>query len=236
MVRALAIETAGRDGSVALVEGGTVVAESTFPGGFKHAAGLLPLIDQLVRERGWRPTDVEHIYVSAGPGSFTGIRIGVTVAKTLAFATGAQLVAVPSLAVVVENAPADAAHAVVLLDAKRDQVFTARFERTPSGWIEREAAHLEDLTSVLRRAPRPLCLLGEGIPYHTRFIATDDPSLTITAADLWRPRASVVARIGTALAAAGLFVQPDRLLPTYIRKAEAEEKYEAAHSSATGPR
>ena len=225
-MRALAIETAGRDGSVALVAGGTVVAEAAFPGGVRHAAGLLPLIDGLMRDRGWRPADLGHLYLSIGPGSFTGLRIGVTVAKTLALATGVRLVAVPTLAVVVENAPADAAHAVVLLDAKRGQVFAARFERTAGGWAEREPAHVDTLAAMLDRAPRPLSLLGEGLSYHPPAAAA---GVTVTPEALWRPRAATVARLGMALAAAGRFVEGDHLVPTYIRKAEAEEKWDATH-------
>jgi tRNA threonylcarbamoyladenosine biosynthesis protein TsaB len=234
MERALAIETAGRDGSVALVEDGAVVAEAVFSGGFKHASGLLPLVDRLIRERNWRPRDLDHLYVSVGPGSFTGIRIGVTVAKTLALATPVRLVAVPTLAVVVENAPTDAIHAVVLLDAKRGQVFTARFERTVEGWVEREPAHLDSLATVLARSPRTAHLLGEGIPHHVESIPTDDPGIILTAPEQWLPRASVVARIGARLAAAGRFIDPDALLPTYLRMAEAEEKYQAAQTASVG--
>jgi tRNA threonylcarbamoyladenosine biosynthesis protein TsaB len=224
-MRALAMETAGRDGSVALVDDGTVVAESGFPGGFRHAAGLLPLIDELMRAQGWSPADLDHVYVSAGPGSFTGIRIGVTAAKALAIAVGVRLVAVPSLAVIVENAPADAAHTAVVLDAKREQVFAATFERTPDGWAEREPAHLDGLTHLLARSPRPLHLMGDGIPSNRKYVPVD-AGVIVTPPELWRPRASVVARLGTALAAKGRFVEPDQLLPTYIRKTEAEEKYD----------
>lgn len=231
MERALAIETAGRDGSVALVESGEIVAEASFAGGFKHAAGLLPLIDLLMRERGWAPGDLNQLYVSAGPGSFTGIRIGVTAAKALALAVGVRLVAVPSLAVIVDNAPAEAVHAAVLLDAKRGQVFVARFERTDLGWTEREPAHLEALAEVVQRAPRPLYLLGEGLTQHRQYLLPDESGVIVTDAELWRPRATVVAGLGMRLAAAGHFAEPDELLPTYIRMAEAEEKYQAAQQT-----
>src|SRR5689334_12051893 len=103
MPRALALETSGRTGSVALVEVGNVVAEDQFPHGLRHAAGLVPMIDRLCRERGWAPGDVDEVYVSAGPGSFTGLRVGITVAKTLALATGARVVAVPTADVLARN-------------------------------------------------------------------------------------------------------------------------------------
>src|SRR5512146_512531 len=115
MPRVLAIETSGRVGSIALAQGGSILAEAEFEHGLKHAAEIIPMIDRLCRERQWTPRDIEHAYVSAGPGSFTGLRIGITLAKTLAFATGAKLVAVPTVRVLAENAPAGARNVIIVL-------------------------------------------------------------------------------------------------------------------------
>jgi tRNA threonylcarbamoyladenosine biosynthesis protein TsaB len=233
MPRALAIETSGRIGSVALAQNGTVLDAQTFEHGLQHAAGILPMIDRLCATRGWKPTDLTELYLSAGPGSFTGLRIGVTLAKTLAFATGLKLVAVPTVRVLVENAPRDARHVIIVLDAKRDQIFTARFERESPDqpWQEREPAHLDSLTAMLNRASRPVHLLGEGIPYHRKFIPADDPQIFITPEDTWRARAHAVAQIGRKMAEAGQFTDPDRLTPIYIRKPEAEEKWEQQNAT-----
>jgi tRNA threonylcarbamoyladenosine biosynthesis protein TsaB len=226
--RALAIETSARTGSIAAVAGGNVVAEEQFEHGLQHASQIVPIVDRLCRARGWTPRDLDELYVSAGPGSFTGLRIGVTLAKTLALSTGVRLVTVPTVRVLVENAPADARHVVLVLDAKRDQVFTARFERDADRtWVEREPAHLDSLTAMLGRAPRPVHLLGEGLPYHEKFIPRDDARVIVTSSESWRPRARVVAEIGFRMARAGEFVDPDRFTPIYIRKPEAEEKWEA---------
>jgi tRNA threonylcarbamoyladenosine biosynthesis protein TsaB len=225
--RALAIETSGRVGSIALVEAGKVVEEREFPHGLKHAAGILSIIDSMVRDRGWTPRDIEEIYVSAGPGSFTGLRIGITLAKTMAFTTDARIVAVPSARVLVENAPAEAHHAIIVLDAKRDQIFTARFERTPAGWDEREPAKLDSLAAMIERSPKPVHLLGEGIPYHEKFIP-QVANVIATPPETWRARAGVVAQIGIAMAQKGEFADPFKLTPIYIRKAEAEEKADLA--------
>src|SRR5437763_630298 len=127
MTRALAIETSGRVGSVALVQDGAVLAEDEFPHGLKHAAEMIPRIDRLCRAMDWRPNDLQEVYVSAGPGSFTGLRIGITLAKSLSLATGARLIAVPTVRVLVRNAPPEANNVVIVLDAKRDQIFSARF-------------------------------------------------------------------------------------------------------------
>ena len=223
MPRGLAIETSGRIGSIALVEDRRLVAEDQFPHGLRHAAEIICRIDVLCRGAGWTPRDLAELYVSVGPGSFTGLRIGVTLAKTLAFATGALLVAVPSVEVLALNAPPDCQNVVIVLDAKRDQIFTARFVNAKGRPIEAEPAHLDTLAAMLERSPRPVYLIGEGIPFHERFMSGAQ-GVTIAPPELWQARASAVAEIGARLAREGKFVSPDLLTPMYVRKPEAEEK------------
>jgi len=227
------------------VRDGVVLAEPTFEHGLKHAAGILPMIDSLCREHGVGPKDLAELYVSIGPGSFTGLRIGVTLAKTMSLTTGVKIVAVPTVAVLAANAPADAANVIIVLDAKRDQIFTAAFEKNVGSaladrdalvrqggpYIEREPAHLDSLTAMLARLPRPVHLLGEGIPYHDKFIPKDDAGVIVTSSDLWRAKAGVVANIGMVMAARGEFADADRLVPLYIRKSEAEEKWEEKNAT-----
>lgn len=224
MPRAVALETSGRTGSVALAENGSVLAEEQFSHGLKHAAGIVPIIDRLCRARAWKPGELDEVYVSVGPGSFTGLRVGVTVAKTLALATGAKVVAVPTVEVLARNAPPGWRHAVIVLDAKRDQVFTASFDNQDGTPTTREAAHLGDLRSILSRTPRPVHLIGEGIPYHQQFIPIDDPGVIVTPGGLWQARAAAVVEVGHQLARHGRFIEPDALTPLYIRRPEAEEK------------
>lgn len=225
MPRALALETSGRVGSVALAQDGVVLAEEQYPHGLKHAAGIVPIIDRLCRGRGWGPRDIEEVYVSAGPGSFTGLRVGVTVAKALALATGAKLVAVPTAEVLARNAPAGWENLVIVLDAKRDQVFTATFANLDGRPVERERARLDALAPVLARTPRPVHLIGEGILYHAKFIPLEDAGLIVTEPELWHARAAAVVEIGARMAWQGQFTDPDVLTPIYIRRPEAEEKF-----------
>src|SRR2546423_9728863 len=133
MPRAVALETSGRTGSVALAADGAILCEEQFAHGLRHAAGIVPIIDRLCRGQGWSPREVEEIYVSSGPGSFTGLRIGITVARTLAFATGARTVAVPTAEVLARNAPPGSQNVVIVLDAKREQIFTATFANDGTG-------------------------------------------------------------------------------------------------------
>jgi tRNA threonylcarbamoyladenosine biosynthesis protein TsaB len=134
-----------------------------------------------------------------------------------------KIVAVPTVRVLAENAPAEARNLVIVLDAKRDQIFTARFSRRDGAWHEEESARVESLASMLSRSPRPVHLLGEGIPYHRKFIP-DDPQIVLTPDEIWRARASVVAKLGVAMARQGAFADPLKLTPIYIRRPEAEEK------------
>jgi len=230
-MRALAIETSSRLGSVALAEDGHTLLQDSFPhglsGGFafgQHAARIIPAIDALCRQLHWAPRDIREIYVSAGPGSFTGLRIGITLAKTLAWATGVALVAVPSVRVIAENAPPDAKNVLIVLDAKRDQIFSAAFARAPAGWTPLHPAQLTSLTEILAKSPRPVHLIGEGIPYHRKFIPASDPEIHIADESLWRPQASTVATLGWRMARNGEFTDVMKLGPIYIRRPEAEEK------------
>lgn len=226
-MKAIAIETSGRRGSIASVRDGLVIAEETFDHGLKHAAGIVVIIDRLVRAAGWTPADLDEVYVSAGPGSFTGLRVGVTVAKTLALALNVKLVAVPSVEVLARNAPVGWQNLIIVLDAKREQIFTASFANQGGEVVETEPARLDALAVVVARTPRPLHLLGEGIPYHCKFIP-ESGDVIVTPEETWRARAAAVAEIGYAMARAGRFTEAERLTPIYIRKPEAEEKWEAA--------
>ncbi|HUB26853.1 MAG TPA: tRNA (adenosine(37)-N6)-threonylcarbamoyltransferase complex dimerization subunit type 1 TsaB [Tepidisphaeraceae bacterium] len=232
MIRALAIETSGRIGSVAICADGKVLAEQSFQHGLQHAARILPEIDALCRAQSWQPSQIDELYVSTGPGSFTGLRIGVTMAKAMAISTGVRLVAVPTLGVLAANAPPEATNLIIVLDAKRNQIFTARFERMPGqAWTEKEPAHLDDLSSMLSRSGRPVWVLGEGIPWHEKFIDRSDSQIRIVPPTMWQARASAVAAIGWELARAGQFADPMTLTPVYVRRPEAEEKWHANQSN-----
>jgi tRNA threonylcarbamoyl adenosine modification protein YeaZ len=280
MGKGLAIETSGRVGSVAAFLDGRLLAEETFEHGLANAARLVVTMDALCRQQGWRPGDVNELYISIGPGSFTGLRLAVTVAKTMWLATGVRIVAVPSVRVLACNAPPEATNLIVVLDAKRGQVFTARFEshggpicvtpispspctqgedrgggssvlvdpsiplaatpldphpNPPPGYKGRgqvgsmeivEAAHLDTLSAMLARSPRPVWLLGEGLDYHRPEIPVAS-DVIVTDQSLWRARAAAVGELGTQMAAAGQWADAMTLSPLYIRPPEAEEKADA---------
>lgn len=242
----LAIETSSRQGSIAFCDDGTIVAEKSFAHGLQNAAMILPLIQQSCQELGISPRDIHGVAVSIGPGSFTGLRIGVTLAKSFCFATGAKLIAVPTMPVMALNAPHDAKYVTPILDAKRDQVFAAVYRRQShkagAAFDEVIAPHLVHLPDLLAKSPRPLLVLGEGVKYHMQHLLaagveeggskdqgeeSTKEGITIAPEELWYPKASNVVHLAQQLIERGAFADPFKLTPLYIRKPEAQERMEA---------
>lgn len=228
--RILALETSGRRGSAAIGSDSGLRDVASISGEMRHAAELMPAVDALCRRHGWVPNTLTDVFVSIGPGSFTGLRIAVTIARTLAWSVGARIVAVPTLDCIARNA-LDAAprpqHVAVVLDAKRSQVYAAAFAMRGDGCRRTHDACLLAPAEFLARCPRPLAVLGEGVAYHRP--AIDAAGVTVLDPELWPGRAEHVLNVGLELAEAAQFTAPGDLIPLYIRRPEAEEKWETLH-------
>ena len=242
--RIIAVETSGRIGSVAAALSEQLLSEQSFTDKLRHAAELLPTIRRLCADQNWRPDDIEELYISVGPGSFTGIRIAATLAKTLAFAQNTRIVAVPSIeahvlsADLAENQLAlGIKYVAVVLEAGRKQIFSAVFERvsTKSRSADASLPGFRTVISqavmtpaeLLAQAPRPLFLIGEGINYHRDELSADQ--VTVLDNKYWQGRAGFVHRCGCLRARAGLFADAEQLEPMYLRRPEAVEKWEQLH-------
>lgn len=130
----LLIETSGRGGAVGLAAGGRLHERPLDPAR-RHARDLAPAVADLLAEAGLKPRDVRRVGVSVGPGSFTGLRVGIMSAKTFAYATGCELVAVPTFAAIAEGWTNSATtHLHVIADGLQGQVYAEGYERTPAGW------------------------------------------------------------------------------------------------------
>ena len=209
---------------MALAQGEKVLVAESFERNLRHAAELLPAMQRALRRLDWQPSDLDEVYVSAGPGSFTGLRIGITVAKTLAMACGVRVVAVGSIEVIAANAPAQAKNVGVVLDAKRKQVFAGRFERQEGQLITKMSACLTDPGQFVAQSPKPILLLGEGIKYHRE--ALQSQGVETSEEQLWWPNARAVHKIGWAMARKGDFADVQSLQPIYLRIPEAQEVWE----------
>ncbi|MFO0967804.1 MAG: tRNA (adenosine(37)-N6)-threonylcarbamoyltransferase complex dimerization subunit type 1 TsaB [Gemmataceae bacterium] len=221
MERLLILETSQKVGTVALAEGERVRAERRLEEARRHARDLAPYARDLLAEQGWTARDLAGVVVSLGPGSYTGLRVGVMSAKALAYATGAALIGVETFAPLALQAPEDAPLVDVLEDAQQGRVYVQRFERSEG--VLRAAAPLRILSFAewAAQAPPGLCATGPGLALHR----TAPPGVTLTTEDHWRPAAASLLRLALPRLRAGERDDLYRLEPLYLRPSEAEQKW-----------
>lgn len=231
-IRSLAIETSGRIGSVALGIDGRVRDARAFRTTYQHAVELLLTVDALCRDHGIAPGSLDELYVSGGPGSFTGLRVGATFARTLAWAGGVRTVRVPTLDVIAQNALELASpppYLVVILDAKRHRVFAARYTLREDQYVLETEPDEVDPAALLSELPADCAAVGEGMAYHAD--ALRPANLRVLPDSLNRARAETVHHLGYRLARRGHFDDPKQFVPIYIRRPEAEEVWQRKHEA-----
>jgi tRNA threonylcarbamoyladenosine biosynthesis protein TsaB len=221
-VKILALETSGTQGSVALLDETTVLSERRLPPGQRSARSLLPCAKELLNEQAWRPADVQLVCTTTGPGSFTGLRIGVVAAKTFAYATGAQLVGVHTLAAMAAGVGDVAGRLWTVLDAQRGELFVAHFDKnrpledaaSPSTEILAATAWLDRVKPGDVAAGPPLAKWRDKLP----------AGVVVAEETFWTPMAGPAGLLGVKLFRQHGGVDPLALVPHYYRKSAAEEK------------
>ncbi|NLW17087.1 MAG: tRNA (adenosine(37)-N6)-threonylcarbamoyltransferase complex dimerization subunit type 1 TsaB [Firmicutes bacterium] len=219
----LAIESATLVASVAVGSDSRVLAEITSQVALTHSERLLPMIDQALRMAEVELPSVDCIAVSAGPGSFTGLRIGLATAKGLAHAHQISLYAVSTLEALAWQQPVGLV--VPLLDARREQVYAAIYERREDGFstlMPPAALALSELLASPLLQQGPVRFVGEGATiYQEQILKSHSQALFANPLHNW-PRASSLA-----LAAFAVGRQPvtvEDLRPAYIRASQAEQR------------
>lgn len=230
----LAVETSTRSGSVALGRGDEVLAWRALAVEQTHTTELLPTIRDLLAVAGVEPPTVGIVAFSQGPGSFTGLRVAATLARTWQSATGCRVVAVPTLAVVARNVlvhPDRPRRVAAIHDIKRGQLLAALFERHDDGEyrVLLDAVRVE-ATAWLAGLPRPCWVTGDGAA--TWATTLRDAGLHALDAAYARPSARHVLALARQQAAAGRFCSPAEIAPLYLRPPECEEVYERRRAEA----
>ena len=221
-----ALETSGAQGSVAIGRGDQLMEARRLIGRRTHVTDLLPTLATMCKAHDLSPDQLAYIYVSAGPGSFTGLRVGITVARMLALAQGATLLAVPTLTVIAQNAlqtPGPPPYVTVLLDAKRRHAYPATFALSEGGYFPIDEPAEVDPAVYLAARPPMCAVLGEGVAEHQP--AVQASGLRILSDCLQYPLAEIVFQLGRTLAQRGIRHDPRTLVPVYVRPPEAEEKW-----------
>ncbi len=225
----LALETSAERGSVALFDGECLIGEAWLDAGERHAASLLVCLDRLLALHGRALAEVDRIALAIGPGSFTGLRIGLATARGLAVGSDRLLVPVPTLAALATQANTDALIAP-LLDARRGEVYAGLYHADGRERIADSCGSVSDFLARLPAADE-IAFLGSGVELHRAEIAARlGSSAVFLAADAGCLRAASVGRLGSRLEAAGQALAPERVELRYLRRAEAESRRLALHA------
>lgn len=236
-MRLLAIETTDLRGSIAVWDDMLLVAKELEPQDVRSAQSLAPTIHSVLKELGWKARELEAVAVAVGPGSFTGLRIGVVTAKGLAYATGAKLVGVDTLLSLAYPLTRFAPGKVVEVgvDAQRFDACMARFQLPESEGL------LPIRLTPNRIIPIKEWFSGENIEDVESLICTpllerypaelaDPVRCRLVPQDYWHPTAVAVGAVGRLRLLAGESDDWNSLLPVYSRKSAAEEKKDGCNN------
>lgn len=230
-VLVLGIDTATLVCGVALVTPQRLLAEYTLQVRKTHSERLLPMVAAMLRDAGLTPEDLGGVAVAAGPGSFTGVRIGVATARALGQALGLPLVAVSTLEALAAQSPHFSGLVSPILDARRQQVYNAVFRVPAEGPVrlgEERAMPLPELLAELKEYGEPVLFTGDAVPVYRELITEAfGPQACFLPLEAGLSRAASVARLGLTRLVAGGGVPFRDLLPQYVRRSEAETKSQA---------
>ena len=223
----LAFETSAKAGSVALWQDGRLLGESYQNTGLTHSQTLLAMAEDLLKSCGFQPRNVTAVAVAAGPGSFTGVRIGVAAAKGFAWGLEIPCCGVSTLEAMAENLGIYDGYVLPAMDARRSQVYNALF-RAEKGVLSRcsedRAISLTDLCGELKTLDGPVYLVGDGSSLTYNTLKEQIPGLILPPEHRMHQRAAGVALVAEKMLQKGEICDAAALTPNYLRLSQAERE------------
>lgn len=215
-MKLLAIDTSTNYLSLALMKDGKIIGKFHRRSDMRHSSLLVPMIDKLLKKSGSKIKDIDAFCISVGPGSFTGLRIGVTTVKGLSYCLKKPIVAVPTLDVIAANVKNFSGVICPVLNARKNKVYACIYESDGKA-IKRISKYLllpaEELEGKLKNIKKSIAFLGDAVgPIYPAKPKVKD----------WQPKASVVARIGHELFNKKKFTRPEDLEPLYLYSRECD--------------
>jgi tRNA threonylcarbamoyladenosine biosynthesis protein TsaB len=221
----LAMDTSNQLLGVAIVKDGITLGEHVMHGHRDHSVRLLPAIEQLMKETKTAPEDLERIVVGQGPGSYTGVRISMATAKTMAWALGIDVIGVSSLEALAYQGQLFSGYVCPFFDARRGQVYTALYASSPVNFKQVEGAvnplFTEWLEQLRDKGEKVLFLSPDIETYRDIITETLGDQAVIPENSMHYARPSVLAQIGAARQADKLH----QIVPDYVRLTEAESNW-----------
>ena len=224
-MRILSLETSAKACSAAVTEDGVLLASAFQCSGLTHSRTLMPMVEGMLKNADMTLSSCDAVAVAVGPGSFTGIRIGVSAAKGLAFAADKPAVGVSTLAAMARNVAWMDGLVICAMDARRQQVYNALFQ-AENGRLTRltpdRAISLEDLAAEIKADARPKIIVGDGARLCYNDLSERGISCRMAPAHLVMQNAVSVALEAEELAGAGQLLTAQELQPVYLRPAQAQ--------------
>ena len=228
----LAMDTATMTSSVAVATEDRVLAELTAETRFTHSETLVPNIDEVLRLADVKREEISAVAASLGPGSFTGLRIGLAAAKAIAYALSIPLVGVPTLEVLAAAFPSPGAVVAPLIDAQKGNAYFAIYRWTEKGLqCEKEVsvASPQEIAAAIAEEKGPVTLAGD---FARKLISKGveiPKNATLASITHIMPRAALVAARAVVRLKNGEGKSPMELEPIYVRRSEAEVLWEKRH-------
>lgn len=221
-MKLLAIDTSTMSLSVALLSDEHLLAESVYTTGKTHSVSLMPMIVQLLDRCDCRPLDVDAVGVTRGPGTFTGLRIGISTVKGLCLSTGASVVGVSSLAALAFPLARSDRPVVVMIDARRQEVYWAQFQMGNNSLEMTTPISLAAPEKVAAVLPEDALLVGSGALLYRSLFETRCPFVRLADPSQHMIRGSSVGMLALKRLARHDLDSIDTLEPEYIRKSDAQ--------------
>ena len=219
-MKILGIDTSTKNLSVAILDEDRLLAEFNGRDRLRHSQDLIPRIASLLKSARLALSDLDGFAVSIGPGSFTGLRIGVTTLKGLNLVTGKPIAAVPTLDALAYNISGEYKNICVIVDAKKNKVYACIYTKIDDK-IKRETEYLLlPIEELLERIDSPAIFLGDGIGLYKEAISNKLNSAQFAEENLWFPKASIVSKLGIEKLRKDEITGGDELVPMYLYSRE----------------
>lgn len=230
-MRILGIDSSGLVASVAVVDDDVLLGEFTTDYKKTHSTTLMPMLDELIQMLGIEMSSIDAIATAAGPGSFTGLRIGAATVKGLAYALGVPVIAVPTVDAIAYNLYGAKRLICPLMDARRQQAYSGlyRFSETNKFIVkkEQEPEAIADIIERINSEDEPVTFLGDGVPVFKDFIEEKARvDFDFAPAFCNRQRAGAVACLGRHYFDKEFYTSAEEFRPVYLRKSQAEREAE----------